>query len=62
MKVYHQVHPEDFSSYKTAAIREKFLVENLLSPDKIECVYTHYRQNGCWRCLSCKHIITIGHL
>jgi len=42
MKVYHQVHPEDFSSYKTAAIRDKFLVENLLSPDKIECVYTHY--------------------
>jgi 4-deoxy-L-threo-5-hexosulose-uronate ketol-isomerase len=42
MKVYHQVHPEDFSSYKTAAIREKFLVEHLLVQDKIECVYTHY--------------------
>ncbi|HMI79732.1 MAG TPA: 5-dehydro-4-deoxy-D-glucuronate isomerase [Ferruginibacter sp.] len=42
MKIYHQVHPEDFSSYKTKQVREKFLVENLLSPDKIECVYTHY--------------------
>ncbi|MGC4101935.1 5-dehydro-4-deoxy-D-glucuronate isomerase [Ferruginibacter sp.] len=42
MKIYHQVHPEDFSHYKTKDIREKFLVENLLSPDKVECVYTHY--------------------
>jgi 4-deoxy-L-threo-5-hexosulose-uronate ketol-isomerase len=42
MKIYHQVHPEDFTRYNTAAIREKFLVENLLSPDDIECVYTHY--------------------
>ncbi|MEP6673708.1 MAG: 5-dehydro-4-deoxy-D-glucuronate isomerase [Ferruginibacter sp.] len=42
MKIYHQVHPEDFSSYKTKQIRDKFLVENLLSLDKIETVYTHY--------------------
>ena len=42
MKIYHQVHPEDFSNYKTAAIREKFLMENLVSPDKVECAYTHY--------------------
>ena len=42
MKIYHQVHPEDFSNYKTTAIREKFLVEHLLSADKIECAYTHY--------------------
>jgi len=42
MKIYHQVHPEDFSNYKTKQVREKFLVEHLLSPDKIECVYTHY--------------------
>ena len=42
MKIYHQVHPEDFSSYKTNQIRDKFLVENLLSVDKIEAVYTHY--------------------
>src|ERR1700712_189646 len=42
MKIYHQVHPEDFSSYKTKQIRDKFLVENLLSVDKIEAVYTHY--------------------
>ena len=42
MKIIHQVHPEDFARYTTAQIREKFLLENLVTPDKIECVYTHY--------------------
>ena len=42
MKVIHSVHPEDFANYDTKKIREKFLLENLVQPDKIECVYTHY--------------------
>lgn len=42
MKVLHQVHPEDFVNYTTQQIRDKFLLENLVAPDKIECVYTHY--------------------
>jgi 4-deoxy-L-threo-5-hexosulose-uronate ketol-isomerase len=42
MKIIHQVHPEDFSKYNTQQIREKFLLENLVAADKLECVYTHY--------------------
>jgi 4-deoxy-L-threo-5-hexosulose-uronate ketol-isomerase len=42
MKIIHQVHPEDFRQYSTHQIREKFLLENLVVPDKIECAYTHY--------------------
>src|SRR4026207_1080624 len=42
MKVIHQVHPDDFSKYNTQQIRDKFLLENLVQPDKLECVYTHY--------------------
>ena len=42
MKVIHSVHPEDFSNYDTQKIRENFLLDNLVQPDKIECVYTHY--------------------
>ena len=42
MKVIHSVHPEDFTNYDTKKIRENFLLENLVQPDKIECVYTHY--------------------
>lgn len=42
MKVIHQVHPSDFATYTTSQIREKFLLENLVVPDKIEVVYTHY--------------------
>jgi 4-deoxy-L-threo-5-hexosulose-uronate ketol-isomerase len=42
MKVIHSVHPEDFSNYDTKKIRENFLLDNLVQPDKIECVYTHY--------------------
>src|SRR5215217_6082824 len=42
MKIIHQVHPEDFIHYTTQKIREKFLLDNLVVPGKIECVYTHY--------------------
>lgn len=42
MKIIHQVHPDDFASYNTKQVREKFLLENLVQADKIECVYTHY--------------------
>ena len=42
MKIIHQVHPEDFRRYNTSQIREKFLLEGLVVPGKIECIYTHY--------------------
>jgi 4-deoxy-L-threo-5-hexosulose-uronate ketol-isomerase len=42
MKIFHQVHPDDFAKYNTQQIREKFLLENLVQPDRIECAYTHY--------------------
>ena len=42
MKIIHAVHPQDFINYNTQQIREKFLLENLVTPGKIECAYTHY--------------------
>ncbi len=42
MKIIHQVHPEDFVKYNTQQIREKFLLEKLVVPNTINCVYTHY--------------------
>lgn len=42
MKVIHQVHPDDFATYDTQKIREKFLLENLVIAGRLECVYTHY--------------------
>lgn len=42
MKIIHQVHPEDFKTYSTQQIRDRFLLESLVAADKIECVYTHY--------------------
>ncbi|GAB3934651.1 5-dehydro-4-deoxy-D-glucuronate isomerase [Mucilaginibacter myungsuensis] len=42
MKVIHSVHPEDFKAYQTAQIRERFLLDGIVSPGKIELVYTHY--------------------
>lgn len=42
MKVIHSVHPEDFKSYQTDKIRERFLLDNLVKPGEINCVYTHY--------------------
>lgn len=42
MKVIHSVHPDDFKTYETQLIRERFLIDNLVEPDKVNCVYTHY--------------------
>ncbi|HEY9003674.1 MAG TPA: 5-dehydro-4-deoxy-D-glucuronate isomerase [Mucilaginibacter sp.] len=42
MKIIHSVHPDDFKTYQTALIRERFLVDDLIEPDQINCVYTHY--------------------
>jgi 4-deoxy-L-threo-5-hexosulose-uronate ketol-isomerase len=42
MKILHAVHPEDFASYNTQKIKEKFLLEHLIVPDQVQCVYTHY--------------------
>jgi 4-deoxy-L-threo-5-hexosulose-uronate ketol-isomerase len=42
MKTIHQVHPEDFIHYTTEKIRDKFLLDGLVAPGRIECVYTHY--------------------
>ncbi len=42
MKIIHQTHPEDFVKYNTQQIRERFLLEKLVEPNSINCVYTHY--------------------
>lgn len=42
MKVLHSVHPEDFKSYQTALIRERFLVDQIVQPEQLNCAYTHY--------------------
>lgn len=42
MKILHSVHPEDFRSYPTDKIRERFLLPNLVQPGQINLVYTHY--------------------
>jgi len=42
LKVLHSVHPDDFKSYDTALIRKRFLLDNLVNGDEVNCVYTHY--------------------
>jgi 4-deoxy-L-threo-5-hexosulose-uronate ketol-isomerase len=42
MKIIHAVHPEDFAKYNTQQIREKFLLENLVQDNQVNCVYAHY--------------------
>jgi 4-deoxy-L-threo-5-hexosulose-uronate ketol-isomerase len=42
MRIIHAVHPEDFVKYNTQQIREKFLIDRLVEPGAINCVYTHY--------------------
>jgi 4-deoxy-L-threo-5-hexosulose-uronate ketol-isomerase len=42
LKIIRSVHPEDFKTYDTALIRERFLIENIVKKDTINCAYTHY--------------------
>lgn len=42
MRIFHQVSPDDYKSYSTQQIRDKFLLENLVVADRVEAVYTHY--------------------
>ena len=42
MKLIQAVHSEDFISYPTAKIRERFLLDNLKELDKANFVYAHY--------------------
>lgn len=42
MRNIHTVHPADFVQYDTQKIRERFLLNHLLTQDKIEAAYTHY--------------------
>jgi 4-deoxy-L-threo-5-hexosulose-uronate ketol-isomerase len=42
LKVLHSVHPEDFRTYQTEKIRERFLIDDLVQANQINCVYAHY--------------------
>ncbi|RWY53673.1 5-dehydro-4-deoxy-D-glucuronate isomerase [Mucilaginibacter gilvus] len=42
MRILHSVHPEDFKSYQTQQIRDRFLLDNIVQPGTINCIYTHY--------------------
>lgn len=42
MRTIHPTHPQDFKSYNTQQIRERYLLDKLVQADKIESVYTHY--------------------
>ena len=42
MNILHSVHPDDFKSYGTALIRERFLIDNIVKKDAVNCTYTHY--------------------
>lgn len=42
MRSIHAVHPDDFKSYQTAKIRERFLLDDIVKPGQINFVYTHY--------------------
>jgi 4-deoxy-L-threo-5-hexosulose-uronate ketol-isomerase len=42
LKVIHSVHPDDFIHYTSSVIRDRFLLENLVKPNTVNCVYTLY--------------------
>ena len=41
MKILHSVHPDDFKTYQTQQIRDRFLADGMAQTDQIKCVYSH---------------------
>ena len=41
-KVQASSHPDDFKTFDTAKIRERFVMEKVMSPDEINLTYTMY--------------------
>ena len=42
MEIRNAIHPRDFKTYTTEAIRKEFLVQNLFTPGQTKLVYSHY--------------------
>src|SRR6201986_4499987 len=42
MRTIHAVPQDDFKNYQTAKIRERFLIDNQVQSDEINCTYTLY--------------------
>jgi 4-deoxy-L-threo-5-hexosulose-uronate ketol-isomerase len=42
LKILHSVHPDDFRSYGTSEIRDRFLADNIAQAGQLNFVYTHY--------------------
>lgn len=42
MKIINAVHPDDFKTYSTSLIRERFLIDELAEAGKINFTYTQY--------------------
>jgi 4-deoxy-L-threo-5-hexosulose-uronate ketol-isomerase len=42
MNILQAVHPDDFRSYSTKLVRERFLIEELMQPGQISFTYAHY--------------------
>lgn len=42
MKIINSVHPEDFKTYQTSLIRERFLVNELMKKGSLNFTYSHY--------------------
>jgi 4-deoxy-L-threo-5-hexosulose-uronate ketol-isomerase len=40
----YAVHIDDFKHYDTEKLRRHFLIENILVPDELVFVYTHYER------------------
>jgi len=41
-EVRYAASPQDVKSYDTTRLRDEFLIENLMSPDEVNLVYSHY--------------------
>jgi 4-deoxy-L-threo-5-hexosulose-uronate ketol-isomerase len=60
MKIIEAVHSEDFKSYQTDKIRERFLLDGLKEKDKANFVYSHYDRMVTGLITPQKQTVTLG--
>ncbi|WP_159018099.1 5-dehydro-4-deoxy-D-glucuronate isomerase [Algibacter sp. L3A6] len=58
-EVRYAASPQDVKSYDTTRLRDEFLIDNLMSPDEVNLVYSHYDRFISGSAVPVKEVLTL---
>ena len=60
-EVRYAASPQDVKSYDTTRLRDEFLIDNLMSPDEVNLVYSHYDRFISGSAVPVKEVLKLEH-